>query len=150
MALCCDLIVASNTAVFGAPFVLRGLVPDGGAAWFLTRALGRHRAGSLLLTGGRMTAPQAAQEGLVTTLTEPGAALAAATEQAIRMAAGAPEATRLTKGMIRAAQDLSLERFLEVEWLSATLDITGPDAAEGRAAFGEKRDPDFSTLRTTP
>jgi len=150
MALCCDLIVASNTAVFGAPFVLRGLVPDGGAAWFLTRALGRHRAGSLLLTGGRMTAPQAAQEGLVTTLTEPGAALAAATEQAVRMAAGAPEATRLTKGMIRAAQDLSLERFLEVEWLSATLDITGPDAAEGRAAFGEKRDPDFSTLRTTP
>ena len=71
-------------------------------------------------------------------------------ELAGRLCRGAPESIRLTKGMIRAAQDLSLERFLEVEWLSATLDITGPDAAEGRAAFLEKRDPDFSTLRESP
>lgn len=147
MALCCDLVVAAENAVFGAPFVLRGLVPDGGAAWFLTHALGRHRAARLLLTGGRMTAPEAERAGLVSTLTEPGRALDTALEQADRIARGAPEALRLTKGMIRSAQDMSLERFLEVEWLSATLDITGPDAAEGRAAFVEKREPDFSALR---
>ena len=52
--------------------------------------------------------------------------------------------------MIRAAHDLSLERFLEVEWLSATLDITGPDATEGRASFVEKREPDFSVVRDSP
>lgn len=150
MAMCCDLVVAAEDAMFGTPFVLRGLVPDGGAAWFLTRALGRHRASQLLLTGGRMSAPEAAEAGLVTQLTGSGEALATAMEVAGRLSRGAPESIRLTKGMIRAAHDMTLERFLEVEWLSATLDITGPDAAEGRAAFQQKREPDFSALRQWP
>lgn len=147
LALACDLVVAARDAVFGAPFVLRGLVPDGGAAWFLTRALGRQRASALLLTGERLAAPDAAGAGLVARLAEPGAALATAVEMAATLARGPAEALRLTKGMIRSALDLPLERFLEVEWLSATLDITGPDAAEGRAAFVEKREPDFSATR---
>lgn len=147
LALACDVVVAARNAVFGAPFVLRGLVPDGGAAWFLTRALGRQRASALLLTGGRMSAQEAADAGLVTRVTEPGAALADALEMAAAMARGPAESLRLTKGMIRSAQDLPLERFLEVEWLSATLDLTGPDAAEGRASFVEKREPDFSAVR---
>ena len=150
LALASDVVVASREAVFGAPFVLRGLVPDGGAAWFLTRLLGRHRATRLLMTGERIGAPEAAELGLVTELTEPGDALAAAMRTATTLARGAPEALRLTKGLIRSAEDLALDRYLEVEWLSATLDITGPDPAEGRAAFLEKRDPDFSRLRELP
>ncbi|MCF7550796.1 enoyl-CoA hydratase/isomerase family protein [Pseudonocardia sp. WMMC193] len=147
LALACDVVVAARDAVFGAPFVLRGLVPDGGAAWFLTRALGRQRASALLLRGGRMAASEAQEAGLVGLLTETGAALDEALALAAEMARGPAEALRLTKGMIRGANDLPLERFLELEWLSATLDITGPDAAEGRASFVEKRDPDFSALR---
>lgn len=147
LALACDLVVAARDVTFAAPFVLRGLVPDGGAAWFLARALGRQRAAALLLTGDRLTAPEAAGAGLVSRICEPGAALETATDLASQLARGPAEALRLTKGMIRAALDLTLERFLEVEWLSATLDITGPDAAEGRAAFVEKRDPDFSKTR---
>lgn len=150
LALACDVVVAARDAVFGAPFVLRGLVPDGGAAWFLTRALGRQRAAALLLTGGRMTAAEAAAAGLVAHQAEPGAALTDAVAMAAAMARGPAEALRLTKGMIRAADDLPLERFLEVEWLSATLDITGPDAVEGRASFVEKREPDFSAVRDSP
>lgn len=147
LALACDLVVASRDAVFGAPFVHRGLVPDGGAAWLLTRAIGRHRAAWLLLAGERLTAEQATELGLVTRITEPAGALPAAIEMAARLARGPAEALRLTKGMIRAADDLPLERFLDVEWLSATLDLTGPDAAEGRAAFAEKREPDFGKTR---
>ncbi|PND54374.1 enoyl-CoA hydratase [Mycobacterium sp. ENV421] len=147
LALACDLVVAARDAVFAAPFVARGLVPDCGAAWFLTRALGRHRATALLLSGERLTAPQAAGAGLVSQLAEPGAALTVATDLAASLARGPAEALRLTKGMIRGALDVPLERFLELEWLSATLDLTGPDAAEGRAAFVEKRDPDFSETR---
>lgn len=150
LALACDLVVVSREAVFGAPFVLRGLVPDGGAAWFLTRFLGRHRAARLLLTGERVSAPEAADLGLGTQLTDPGEALAAAMGTATTLARGAPEALRLTKGLIRSAEDLSLDRYLEVEWLSATLDITGPDPAEGRTSFVEKREPDFSRLREPP
>jgi len=39
--------------------------------------------------------------------------------------------------------DSTFERYLETEWLSAAPDLLGPDAAEGRAAFVEKRPPDF-------
>lgn len=147
LALACDVVVAARSATFGAPFVLRGLVPDGGAAWFLTRAVGRQRAATLLLTGERLAAAEAAELGVVSLLTETGDALTVATELAGRLARGPAEALRLTKDMMRAALDLPLERFLEMEWLAATLDLTGPDAAEGRAAFVEKRDPDFSKMR---
>ncbi|MBI2703525.1 hypothetical protein A9W98_19430 [Mycobacterium gordonae] len=147
LALACDLVVAASDAVFAAPFVTRGLVPDCGAAWFLTRAVGRQRAAALLLGGERLSASQAAGVGLVSQLTEPGVALTVATDLAAGLARGPAEALRLTKGMIRSALELPLERFLELEWLSATLDLTGPDAAEGRAAFTAKRDPDFSKTR---
>ena len=150
LALACDLVVAADDAVFGAPFVLRGLVPDGGAGWFLTRLIGRHRAARLLLTGERVPARAAADAGLVTQLASPGEALPEALELAATLARGAPEALRLTKGLVRAAEDLPLDRYLEMEWLSATLDSTGPDPVEGRAAFVEKREPDFSRLRELP
>jgi 2-(1,2-epoxy-1,2-dihydrophenyl)acetyl-CoA isomerase len=147
LALACDIVLTAEDASFSAAFVLRGLVPDAGAAWFLTRTLGRHRACPLLFTGQRLSTAQAEQYGLVSEICPPGQALTQATELAARLAAGPPEALRLTKGLVRGAQDLSLERFLEMEWLAATVDLTGPDAAEGRAAFREKREPDFSRLR---
>lgn len=150
LALACDIVVAADDAVFSAAFVLRGLVPDVGAAWFLQRALGRQRASRLLFTGQRLSAVEAEGYGLVSETSPPGQALDEAMALAQRLAAGAPEALRLTKGLVRGAQDLPLERFLDLEWLSFTLDSTGPDAAEGRAAFREKREPDFSRLRGSP
>lgn len=150
LALACDIVIAAEDASFSAAFVLRGLVPDAGAAWFLQRAIGRQRASRLLFTGERLSAQEAERYGLVSQLCPTGQALEEAQALAHRLAAGPPEALRLTKGLVRSANDLPLERFLELEWLSATLDITGPDAAEGRAAFQEKREPDFSRLRDLP
>jgi enoyl-CoA hydratase/carnithine racemase len=150
LALACDIVLASEQAEFSAAFVLRGLVPDAGATWFLQRALGRQRASRLLFTGQRLSAGEAKDYGLVSQTCATGQALDQALTLARSLAAGAPESLRLTKGLVRGAQDLSLERFLEMEWLSVTLDLTGPDAAEGRAAFAEKRQPDFSRLREPP
>jgi len=143
LALACDLIVATEDASFSAPVVQRGLVPDGGAAWFLMRALGRPRAAELLLLGDRLTARSAAGLGLVNRLTPAGAALTEAIELAGGLARGAPDALVLTKTLLGAAMDSTFERYLETEWLSAAPDLLGPDAAEGRAAFVEKRPPDF-------
>ncbi|WP_280117209.1 enoyl-CoA hydratase/isomerase family protein [Sphingobium fuliginis] len=53
LAMACDMIFAADNARFGAPFLEFGLVPDGGAAWFLTRQLGRARAAEIVFSGGR-------------------------------------------------------------------------------------------------
>lgn len=143
LALSCDLLVASEDAFFAAPFLERGLVPDAGIAWFLSRAIGSRRAADLLLTGRRLSAAQAEQQGLVSRVVPPQRALASAVELAAAIARGAVEAQGLAKRMLRLADHSSLERFLEVEWMSAALDLHGPEAAEGRAAFVEKRPPQF-------
>lgn len=143
LVLCCDLVVAAEDAFFAAPFTQRGLAPDGGLAWFLTRSLGRNRAAELLMLGDRLPAPAAAAAGLVNRVVPPGNALDTAVELARRLITGAPDALMLTKRMIRAA-DPELDRFLDVEWFAATLALHGPEAVEGRAAFAEKRPADFT------
>lgn len=143
LALACDLVVAAADAVLLAPFAQRGLVPDGGAAWFLVRAVGRQRAAELLLLGERWSAAQAGAAGLVNRVVDPGEALSTARSWAARLAAGSADALSLTKGMLRGALDVPFERFLELEWVTAALELTGPDALEGRTAFTEKRHPVF-------
>ena len=76
MALACDMIVASETAVFSQVFRNVGLVPDGGAVYFLTQMLGVLRAKELVYTARKVAAAEAAQLGLVTRLV-PDADLAA-------------------------------------------------------------------------
>jgi 2-(1,2-epoxy-1,2-dihydrophenyl)acetyl-CoA isomerase len=146
LALSCDLLVAAEDAFFAAPFLERGLVPDGGIAWFLTRSVGTRRAADLLLTGRRLLASEAERDGLVSRVVAPGGALASATDLARAIASGPVDAQGLTKRMLRLANDAPLERFLEAEWVSAALDLSGPEAAEGRASFAQKRPPRFQAV----
>ncbi|WP_050998288.1 enoyl-CoA hydratase/isomerase family protein [Saccharomonospora marina] len=62
---CCDVVVTAEDAFSAAPFPQRGMAPDGGLAWFLTRSLGPTRAAELLMPGERFPAPTAAAAGLV-------------------------------------------------------------------------------------
>lgn len=143
LALACDLTVASEAAFFAAPFLARGLVPDGGLAWFLARSVGARRAAELVLTGRRLGSDEAQAIGLVSRVVPDGQALPAALELAGELADGAVDAQALTKRLLRMAGDLALERFLEAEWLAVTLDLHGAEPAEGRSAFAEGRPPRF-------
>lgn len=146
LVLACDLVVAAHDAFFAAPFLQRGLVPDGGMALLLTRAVGRQRALELLMLGERLPAQDAAAVGLVNRLSAPGEALDTALGLAGRLRSGAPDALMLTKRMVRAA-DPELDRFLDAEWVTVALALHGAEAAEGRSAFAEKRSPDFTRSR---
>ena len=65
MALACDVIIASDTARFSQVFRHVGLVPDGGAIYFLTQHLGLLRAKELVYSGRRIDAREALSLGLV-------------------------------------------------------------------------------------
>lgn len=141
--LACDLIVASSDAHFSAPFLARGLIPDGGVGWMLPRLIGRSRATSILLLGDRVSAAEALRQGLVHDVVEPGGVLDAATTVARRLATGPPEATRLARELIRRSSDLSFLGYLDEELLVSALQHMTGEPAEGRAAFFERRMPSF-------
>lgn len=141
LVLCCDLVVASRTAAFGLPEVKRGLMPDFGGAFRISRVLPLNVARELLLTGDPLPAERAERLGFVNLLTEPGAALAGALELAGRITANAPLAVREALGIVNgevagdeaaswARSDAAHERLLASD-----------DVREGIAAFFERRPP---------
>ena len=143
LALACDLVIASETARFSMAFKNVGLVPDGGAIFFLTRHLGIARARELVYTGRPVAAGEALSLGLVTRVVpdEQLAALAQAT--AVALAQSATYALAVAKKMFHAMAVPSLEMLLEMETLASGVTRLTHDHKEGVAAFKEKRPPKF-------
>ncbi len=144
LALCCDLILASDRARFGELFCKIGLAVDGGGTWLLPRVIGLARAKELVFTGEVIDAAEAARIGLVNRVV-PAAELAAATRVlAEKIAAGPPLALRLDKQMLNRAASTDLAAALETEAFSQGLAIASADHQEGVAAFFDKRAPRFT------
>lgn len=143
LALAADLVVAARDARFVPAFGRIGLVPDSGLARTLVRALGRHRALEILLGERQMGADDAHAAGLVAAVV-PGEALAETTAQlARRLADGPTRAIGLTKRLVNAAEDATLDASLAAEAALQELAGRTGDHAEGVAAFTAKRDPAF-------
>jgi len=143
LALCCDLIVADETAVFGLPETTVGLVPGGGGTQLAQRRLGPGRAADLIFTGRRVAADEAERIGLIDRLAPAGKAPAQALELAQQVASNSPVAVRAAKQAIRHGAGIGLTAALDVEdaaWRKAAM---SPDRREGIAAFNEKRSPNW-------
>jgi enoyl-CoA hydratase/carnithine racemase len=143
LALACDMIVASETAIFGQPEINLGIVPGGGGSQRLGRVLGKQRAMELVLTGRRVEAAEARELGFVNHVVEAGAWLDAALELAGRVAAQPPIAARLGKQAVIAAEETTLSAGLEEERRLYELAMATEDRVEGMKAFLEKREPRF-------
>jgi len=144
LALCCDLIVASDRAKFGELFCKIGLAVDGGGTWFLPRVVGLARAKELVFTGDIIDAAEAARLGLVNRVVPADRLESTTRELAAKIAAGPPLALRLSKQMLNRAASTDLPGALEAEASSQGLAIASDDHAEGVAAFFEKRPPRFT------
>lgn len=142
IAVACDLIVAHRDAYFLEAFARIGLVPDGGATWLLTRAVGRVRAMEMMLLAEKIPAPLAHEWGLVTRLADEDAE-ADALAVAARLAEGPTRAYALIRRAAWAAADQDFEATLATERALQKEAGDGPDFAEGLAAFQEKRKPRF-------
>jgi 2-(1,2-epoxy-1,2-dihydrophenyl)acetyl-CoA isomerase len=143
LALCCDLIVASDRARFGEVFAKIGLVPDGGGSWLLPRLVGMARAKELVFTADIIDAAEALRMGLVNRVV-PAAELATVTRGlADRIAQGPPKVLAMAKHMLNRAASSDLRGALDVEAFSQGIAITGDEHREGLAAFFEKRPAKF-------
>jgi len=71
LALMCDIILASPTAVFGQPEINLGVIPGGGGTQRLARTVGKSRAMELTLTGRNFSAVEAERWGVVSRIVEP-------------------------------------------------------------------------------
>jgi 2-(1,2-epoxy-1,2-dihydrophenyl)acetyl-CoA isomerase len=144
LALCCDLIVASERAKFGELFWKIGLVPDGGGTWLLPRVVGMARAKELIFTADIIDAAEAARIGLVNRVV-PVAELEKTTRAlAEKIAAGPPSVLRMAKHMVNRAATSDLAAALDLEAFSQGMAIAGEDHQEGLAAFFDKRPARFT------
>jgi len=143
LALACDLVMASDTTKFSMAFKKVGVVPDGGAIFFLTQNLGIARAKDLVYTARVVPATEALELGLVTRVVPDAKLEAEARALAVEMAESATYALALAKKMFHSMYVPTLEQLLEMETLASGAARLTHDHQEGVAAFKEKRPPRF-------
>lgn len=143
LALACDLIVASDTTKFSMAFKKVGVVPDGGAIFFLTQYLGIARAKDLVYTARAVPADEALKLGLVMRVVPDDRLEGEARALAQEMAESATYALALAKKMFQSMYVPTLEQLLEMETLATGAVRLTHDHKEGVAAFKEKRPPTF-------
>lgn len=141
IALACDLLVASENAVFGLPEVKRGLIAGSGGLIRLPQKIPRQIAMQYALTGDLMTASDARQWGLVNELTSAGQALAAAKVWAQKIAANGPVAVKMAKHVMSQSVYWSINELWTKQNQVLETVIQSQDAREGAMAFNEKRTP---------
>jgi enoyl-CoA hydratase len=143
LAMACDLIVASESAVFGQPETGVGIIPGAGGTQRLTRAVGKALAMDVVLSGRRLGAREAQQAGLVARVVAREAWLEEAKRVAREIAGKAPVATRLAKEAVNQAYESVLSSGLAYERRAMYLAFASADAREGLNAFIDKRRPEF-------
>lgn len=139
LALACDMIVASVGAQFSQAEITLGIMPGGGGTQRLTRALGKHKAMELVLTGRRMTADEASALGIVNRVVAEDDWYSAAVSLARQVADGPPIAIRLAKKAVLAAENTPLAAGMQTERRLMELTFATGDRREGMNAFIEKR-----------
>jgi enoyl-CoA hydratase/carnithine racemase len=143
LALACDIRMAAESAKFGFPEVKVGAFASGSGTQRLPRLIGRGRALDLLLTGRTIDAFEALEIGLVEYVVADDNLLAQAIDLASQIAANAAPAVSATKRCVNVGLGDGIEAGLAMERQLRVETGTGPDAAEGKAAFLEKRQPKF-------
>lgn len=140
MAMSCDFIYATQTAIFGQPEVKLGLIPGFGGTQRLSKLIGRNKAKELIYTGRNVTADEAKELGLVVKVFAVKAdMLNAAAATLDKISANSPLAIREVKRAMNEGNDLTITEGLKIEAARFCGIFGSYDMQEGTAAFNEKR-----------
>jgi enoyl-CoA hydratase/carnithine racemase len=142
LALACDLVVAADDAVFGTPEIGLGLWPHMITVPLL-RSMAPKRALELMLTGRRVDAQEAERIGFVTRVVPVDELDSAVDQLAAGLVGRSPLTLRQGRDSFYAVWDQDVETSLRLLHPLLTITAGTEDAAEGIAAFAEKRDPEW-------
>lgn len=143
IALCCDIIICSESAQLGLPEVHLGLCPGGGGTQRLARAIGKYAASDVLLTGWRMNGARAWQLGLAAECVPADQFDDTVMARVRALLRHAPLAQAAIKQLIREGGDAPLDTAMSYEQEVLFRLYGTVDGREGIAAFLDKRPPQF-------
>ncbi|RPJ11435.1 MAG: enoyl-CoA hydratase [Deltaproteobacteria bacterium] len=144
MALMCDLRVCSDRAKLAESYILMGLVPGDGGAYFLPRLVGTSKAMELLLTGDVLGPKEALEIGLVNRVVSHDRLMDEAMVLAQKIADKPPLAVRMTKRAVHQGLACTLRAHLDYISSQTALLSETEDHQEAARAFLEKRKPIFA------
>ncbi len=142
LALACTFRLAARNAKMGLPEIKLGLIPGYGGTQRLPRVVGEARALEMIMTGRTVDAEEAYRMGLVNRLID-GDAVAAGVAYAREFSGHSLPVLGFARDAVIRAGDTPLHEGLKMETDLGTLAFQTRDAAEGMAAFTEKRKPTF-------
>ena len=140
LALACDLVIASDDAQFGTPEINVGLWPHM-ITVPLTRSMPPKKALELMMTGRRVSAEEADRIGFVTRVVPVDELDQAVDELTATLAAKSPVVMKLGRDSFYAVWDQAADDALRLLHPMLSVTASTEDAAEGIAAFIEKREP---------
>jgi len=139
LAMTCDIIIASESAKFGQPEILLGVIPGAGGTQRLTRAIGKSKAMEMVLTGNQIDAKQAERDGLVSRVVPNDKLMETALAIGEKIASLSRPAVAMAKETVNAAYELNLAEGLRFERRIFHSMFSLEDQKEGMSAFVAKR-----------
>ena len=146
LSLACDLRVMADNTRIGVPETRIGALAGAGGVQKLHRFVGRGKALEWVMLGSHVTAGEALQHGLVTSVHASADLLTAAMELAVRFRALGPRAVAQSKAAVQLCGDVDRATARNIGLEALAMLIDGPEWQEGMKAFMEKRPPRFSPL----
>lgn len=143
LVLCCDLVVAAESAKLGDAHANYGLVPGAGNSVRLPRKIGQTRASYLMFTAEFVPAAELVAAGLVNFVVPDAELLGAVSDLVDKMANKSPLGLARMKRLILDGLEMPKHEALRAEILTNNLHAKSEDMQEGLAAFKEKRTPNY-------
>lgn len=143
LALMCDFIIASPSAVFGQPEINLGIIPGAGGTQRLARAIGKAKTMDMCLTGRRMDAEEAEKAGIVSRIVADGDLVDEAVKIGEKIASFSRPVSMMAKEAVNVAFETTLAEGVRFERRLFHSLFSTQDQKEGMQAFVEKRTPNF-------
>ena len=143
LAMCCDIRIAADNAVFGQPETGLGITPGFSGTQRLAAIVGQGKAAEMILTASNINAEEALKIGLVSKLTAPDELVAEAMAMAEKIASNAPLAVKWANAAIKRGVQVDIESGIAIEADLFGMCFGTEDQKEGMAAFLEKRKAEF-------